>query len=270
MEPLFSAPPPVPGKVIKLGSQAARNASTVLLLQQRLNALGCGPLEENGVFDRETLAAVKLFQARFADSDGLPLKIDGEVGPLTWAALFGAQSVPVHNEASSPLLSAVIDFAGTQVGVREAPPGSNRGPQVDKYLRSVGLDPNAGSFAWCVAFLFFCFEQAAKKLERGNPMIKTAGVLDHWNKAGAKGVPRVTAARAAGNPALVKPGQIFVIDTGGGHGHSGLVERVLGGKLVTVEGNSNEGGSREGIGVFRRSQRKIVSINKGFVDYGTS
>jgi hypothetical protein len=65
----------------------------------------------------------------------------------------------------------------------------------------------------------------------------------------------------------VKPGQIFTIDTGGGNGHAGFVLEVVGGKLITVEGNTNDNGSREGIGVFRRESRKILSINKGFVDY---
>ena len=133
-------------------------------------------------------------------------------------------------------------------------------------MASVGLNP-AGQFAWCVAFVYFCFEQAAKKLGRSNPMIKTGGVLDHWNRAGTQGVSRITNARAINNPSLVKPGQIFAISLGGGLGHTGLVERVAGGKLVTIEGNTNDGGSRDGIGVFRRSMRKINSINKGFVDY---
>jgi hypothetical protein len=36
---------------------------------------------------------------------------------------------------------------------------------------------------------------------------------------------------------------------------------------VTIEGNTNEGGGREGIGVFRRNRRKVRGINKGFIDY---
>ena len=39
--------------------------------------------------------------------------------------------------------------------------------------------------------------------------------------------------------------------------------------LVTNEGNTNDGGSRDGIGVFRRQARKIAQINKGFIDYGS-
>jgi hypothetical protein len=39
------------------------------------------------------------------------------------------------------------------------------------------------------------------------------------------------------------------------------------GRLLTVEGNTNDGGSRNGIGVFQRDARKINQINKGFIDY---
>jgi hypothetical protein len=38
---------------------------------------------------------------------------------------------------------------------------------------------------------------------------------------------------------------------------------VAGGKLITIEGNTNDGGSREGVGVFLRESRKIAQINKG-------
>ena len=98
-------------------------------------------------------------------------------------------------------------------------------------------------------------------------MIKTAGVLDHWSRAGSQGIARITAAKARNNPALVKPGHIFCINRSSGLGHTGLVEHVLGGKLVSIEGNTNEGGSGEGIGVFHRNLRKVSSIDIGFIDY---
>jgi hypothetical protein len=60
---------------------------------------------------------------------------------------------------------------------------------------------------------------------------------------------------------------IFVLDTGGGAGHTGLVVSIEGGRLITLEGNTNDGGSREGVGVFRCNGRKIVNINRGFIDY---
>lgn len=263
--PQVTARPSFPGKIVKLGH---KDKDTVLIVQRRLNEMGAGPLDETGEFDKKTDGAVRLFQARSTDTDGLPLRIDGEIGSLTWAALFGAESVTIRHDTASDLLTEVLAFAVSQIGVMETSP--NRGPQVDQYVKSVGLDP-AGRFAWCVAFVYFCFEKASKKLGRTNPMVKTAGVLDHWNRAEGKGATRITNLRARNNPALIKPGHIFVIDTGpaGGAGHTGLVEKVIGGKLVTIEGNTNEGGSRDGVGVFRRTQRTIASINKGFIDYGS-
>lgn len=257
---------PYPGRVIKKGE---KDKAIVLAVQRRLNESGVGPIKEDGDFGKNTDGAVRLFQARFPDADGQPLKTDGQIGSITWGVLFGTKSVPVGDTpvASTPLMK-VVEIAGSLVGVMEKPAGSNRGPQVDKFLKSVGLNPAAGSYAWCVAFIYYCFDEAAKSLGLANPMVKTAGVLDLWSKAGARKVPRITTSKAAGDPHLVKPGHIFIMDYGGGRGHAGIVERVVGGKLVTIEGNTNDGGSREGVGVFRREQRKIVSINKGFIDYG--
>ncbi len=257
---------PYPGRVVRIGHT---NKTLVKVIQARLNAIGCGPLPENGVFGSRTANAVKLFQARFPDVTGRPLVIDGELGSLSWGALFGAPTVPSSTVPPSALAAEAIGVALGQVGVMEDPLGSNRGPQIDEYLRGAGLNPAKGSFAWCVAFTHFCYKTAADTLGVKNPHIKTAGVLDHWNRAATKAnVVRVTHAKAVANPALVTPGSLFVISTGGGFGHSGMVIEVANGRLVTVEGNTTEvTGSREGIGVYRREVRKIASINKGFIDY---
>lgn len=271
VDPILVNPtqPPLvyPGKLIK---KDFPQPEVVKAVQRRLNELGCGPLLEDGQFGAKTEKAVRIFQLKFTDPDGLPLKVDGVVGSITWVSLFGQQSMQ-NNVAPDPdqlLLRRVLFVAGTQVGIKEVPPGSNRGPRVDEYVTSVGLNP-AGKYPWCVAFVYWCFDKASKDLGLPkNPMIKTAGVIDHWNKAGAQGIPRITASKARNNPALVKPGHIFCVNLGSGFGHTGLVEQVVGGKLITIEGNTNEGGSREGIGVFRRSLRKIADIDLGFINYG--
>lgn len=260
---------PFPGRIVKVGDS---DKATVKEIQHRLNSVGCGPIAEDGVFDKEgTEKAVKLFQARFPDVTGRPLEIDGKVGSLTWGAMFGVSTVPSNSAAPSALAKAAIDFAITQIGVMEKPIGSNRGPQVDDYLRAVGLNPAGGGvkgFFWCVAFTHFCYKKAAENLGLQNPHIKTAGVLDHWNKAGTKPkVVRVTNAKAVADPGLVKPGSLFIIDLGGELGHSGMVIEVANGRLVTIEGNTNDNGTNNGIGVFQRDARKISKINKGFIDY---
>jgi len=254
-----------PGHVV---SENESDKAIVKTLQKRLNDVGCGPIDVDGVFGEQTKNATMLFQTRHTDIFGHDLEVDGEVGSLTWAALFGDSTVPeVLSHPSSDLLTEVIAFAATQIGVMEKPPGSNAGPEVEQYQASVGLkrgDP------WCAAFEYFSFAKASEKLGRSNPMIKTGGVLDHWDRARKKGIPVVLATDASENPELVKPGMLFIMSTGGGNGHTGIVEKVIGGRLVTLEGNTSEGGSREGIGVFRRDTRKIVSINKGFIDYGSA
>ena len=258
-----------PGRVIKLGESDARIVKALkvqlnrALVLQRGEAIKIDP--EAPAFDATMQSAVKLFQSRSADSQGNPLKIDGIVGAITWAALFGDEKVPVVAVASDPLLAQTVQVAGGEEArkVREVPPGSNKGPDVEAYLRSVGL--GAGN-SWCAAFVHWCFGQAAASSGRPNPVFNTGGCLAHWNGAPSMGATRVLSSKAQGDPALLQPGFIFIMDHGGGFGHTGLVERVSGGLITTLEGNSNIGGSREGVGVFRLT-RKINSINKGFIDY---
>ena len=57
---------------------------------------------------------------------------------------------------TTPLAAAALRYAQSQVGQREQPKGSNRGPMVDKYLASVGLQPG---YAWCQAFVYWCYLQ---------------------------------------------------------------------------------------------------------------
>lgn len=250
--------------VISKGSEGP----AVELIQRRLNELGCGPIEEDGQFGRQTAAAVQLFQARSVDMRGMALKTDGSVGPLTWAALFPTVPLPTPSFCSDLAKEAVrIAAAQEAANVREEPPGSNRGQMIDQYVRSVGLDPS-GQYAWCAAFVYWCFDQAATRKGASNPVNRTGSVLDHWRMAASNArAKRLLIAEGTADPSLVLPGMIFVLATGAGAGHTGLIEQVEGQYLTTIEGNTNEGGSREGIGVFRRTSRKISQINRGFIAY---
>lgn len=250
-----------PGRLIKQGEQ---DKAIVKAVQKRLNETGCGLLDEDGDFGTKTANAVKLFQARFSALDGTALIIDGKIGSITWAVLFGSDKVRV-TEKTSDLLAEVIKIAESQIGVRETK--RNQGPEVNVFLKSVGLDAAKGDFAWCAAFVYWCFKTASEKLGKENPAVKKAGVINMWNTAASAGITRLLSADAVSNPSKIKPGFVFVIGNSNGTGHTGIVERVEAGKLITIEGNTNEVGSREGIGVFRHSHRKINSINKGFIDY---
>ena len=145
-----------PGHEITIGE---KDRAIVELIQRRLNAVGCD-VQVTGTYAATTRDAVKLYQSRSADTHGVPLRVDGIVGPITWAALFGPDTVPTTPPPSSPLISEALVIASSQIGVKEQPLGSNRGPQVDQYLESVGLNPEEGSFPWCAAFLYWCFDHA--------------------------------------------------------------------------------------------------------------
>lgn len=258
-----------PGRVIKMGETDARIVKTLktalnkALVLRGSEAIALAP--DNPQFGPKMKQAVCLFQARHLDAQGRPLNTDGEVGSLTWAALFDPADVPQQVEASDQFLGAVLQVAGSQAdaGVREQPRDSNRGPEVDAYLIRAGVRPG---LAWCCAFTYWCFDEAAQQAGRANPMFKTAGCLAHWQNAPRQGARRVLARDAVADPSAVQPGAIFIMDFGGGLGHTGFVEHMEGGYIHTIEGNTDASQGREGGGVYRL-QRKLVSINKGFIDY---
>jgi CHAP domain len=261
-----------PGRIIKAGE---RNGAIVMALKARLNeALGLSGEQAldvaNPNFGPRMTQAVMMFQARHVDSHGNPLKTDGEIGSVAWEVLFGAGSVPVATVADDALLAEALRIAQAEEAaqVREERPPMNRGLRVDEYQLRTGLRLKAGKdgFAWCACFLYFCFDEAAKQLGRRNPVIKTAGCQDHWNKARNAGIAQITGTRATAKPELVKPGMIFIMAFSEGTGHTGIVESVHGGFITSIEGNTNLDGSRDGFGVFRM-ERKINTINKGFIDY---
>src|SRR5215471_15929725 len=116
--PSTPAPSPLPPhRAVRVGDT---RADLVQAIQTRLDALGCGPLEIDGVFGAETAAAVKLLQTRRGET------VDGIVGPATWAALFGA---PAPAPPAAGILLATVEIAISQIGVVESG-GPNRGPQV--------------------------------------------------------------------------------------------------------------------------------------------
>ena len=257
-----------PGRVIKLGET---DPQVVPVLAAQLNrVLALPPAEAlstaaGTTFDAAMKRAVQTFQARNLDDQGNPLKADGEIGSITWGVLFGAGTVPMSSAASDPFLAHVLQIARAEekAQVREVPVNSNRGPRVEQYLARAGVGPG---LAWCCAFTYWCFDEAAKAEGRKNPMFKTAGCLAHWNGAPTVGARRIQKFQAVADPSLVQPGMVFIMDFGGGAGHTGFIEAVSGGHINTIEGNTDASQTREGGGVYRLT-RKIADISKGFIDY---
>ena len=136
-----------PNRGIKQGET---DTAIVTAIQKRLTEAGCGSFTTFGVYGLKTVAAVKLFQSTHRDQDGNPLEMDGKIGSITWAALFGIEEVPVVVNSANDLSAEAVKIARSQIGVIEEPPGSNRGPKVDEYLNCAGCPP--GNF-WCAGFV---------------------------------------------------------------------------------------------------------------------
>lgn len=140
----------------------------------------------------------------------------------------------------------VLEIAKTQLGQQEQPKGSNWGEPVKTYLKSVGITFPA---SWCMAFVYWCYNQLPN-----NKMFKSGGVLNVWNNSKQN--------RVTGDPL---PGDVFIMDFGKGLGHTGIVEKSDAEFIYTIEGNTNDEGSREGYEVCRRKRAK--SKIKGYLRY---
>ena len=62
-----------------------------------------------------------------------------------------------------------LSVARSYVGVREDPPGSNRGEHVERFLKLCGIAPGE---PWCAAFVYTCIAEAAKSSGCANPFAK--------------------------------------------------------------------------------------------------
>jgi hypothetical protein len=137
-----------------------------------------------------------------------------------------------------------LEVALTQLNVRETEP--NRGPQVDEYLRSCGLEPTAGSYPWCVAFVRWCCSRVGIWLPR------TASVKRLWEMGEELRVE------------TPEPGDVAVHLRPDGKGHVGFFMRAEDGDIETCDGNTNAAGSREGDRVAIKARPRVY-WNMGFL-----
>lgn len=151
--------------------------------------------------------------------------------------LYGAICLIAFSWGSLPG-SNLLSIARAEIGVREAT-NRNDGARVEEYLAAVGLKKGD---KYCAAYVSWCFKKAGYLAPRTG-----------WCPA------------LFPKDRLVKepfPGCVFGLyfPSLKRIAHVGFVERIRGKYCVTIEGNTNPEGSREGGGVFRRMRyRKTIS-----------
>ena len=128
--------------------------------------------------------------------------------------------------------SRIIATAAKEVGVREKT-GQNDGKAIAEYLRSVGLNRPE---PYCAAFVCWVFQKEGLSKPRSG-----------WSP---DLFPQSRLARSAlpGNVIGIYFPQLKRI------AHAGLIEKVDGSWISTIEANTNVSGSREGDGVYRKKR----------------
>tara|TARA_X000001388_G_scaffold20926_3_gene13869 strand:- start:2100 stop:2870 length:771 start_codon:yes stop_codon:yes gene_type:complete len=236
-------------KTVKRGDRGPE----VKELQEWLNLhdFGTGIDGDFGPATEETLKRFQLNEGLIAD---------GIAGPRSWNALQlpMTRATAVSLRAEPPMFSyreAVVEYARQHLieHPREVG-GQNRGPWVRLYCEGNDGDP----WAWCAGFVSYILTQATnhhgvecpiKYTLSCDQMAKDAMESDRlirWASKETDGVhPSV----------VVKPGDVFLVYKGNNDWtHTGIITSVSTTSIQTIEGNTNDEGSREGYEVCARTR----------------
>ena len=169
---------------------------------------------------------------------------------LVWLICF------FNSAFSQPLLTEVqvrknlVSAAEKYVGVREAT-GKNDGVIVEKILKGVNLPKGQ---PWCAALMAQCYSDA----DIPHPK---SGYCPDWFKTNVvykRTVKTITEFK-------FKEGQVFGLyfESKGRVAHEGMLVSETKFSYVTIEGNTNDGGSRDGDGCYKmiRNKRTIYVIS---------
>ncbi|WP_242696003.1 peptidoglycan-binding protein [Desertivirga brevis] len=130
-----------------------------------------------------------------------------------------------------------------EIGVKEKS-GKNDGVRVEEYLAYAGL--KRGS-PWCASFVCWALGKAGIPNPRSG---YSPSLFPKSKQIWIRGSPF---------PKKLLIGDVFGLyfPEKGRIAHVGFVDRIQSNMLISVEGNTNEAGSREGDGVFRK--RRLLS-----------
>ena len=170
---------------------------------------------------------------------------------------------------SLPLRQKLIAIATAEVGVREVPRNSNRGPRVLEYQRATNL--SGTGWPWCAAFVCWCIREWGRDPAVLDALKLTPDTFAVWRPrtAAAYGFHEwaerrdLTIFDENENPgeATLHTGDIITFDTS----HIGLLQDDTAQTIYTIEGNTDEAGAREGGGVYAKSRprshlRKVIRL----------
>lgn len=222
---------------------SGQKGSAVKKLQEwlSLNNFSCEP---DGIFGKATFSCLQRFQQK----KGLPA--DQSLTPDCWQQLITPmQRALTHSTATDNLSAAVLAVA--QKHLAEHPVevgGDNKGPWVRLYMKG-----NEGTaWFWCAGFVSFVLQQACWQQQQKMPIPGSfsCDLLASQGKAVGWFVPEKQAS-------MIKQDQILIFLNRKSNSdwiHTGLGFDMQDGVFQTIEGNTNNDGSRNGYEVCQRTR----------------
>lgn len=156
------------------------------------------------------------------------------------------------NSYGQSAVSACVQKTYTaEIGIREAT-GHNDGTRVEQYLKAAKSQKGN---AWCAAFVYWTFEQCQYI------SISAPAWSPSWFPSQRVIYSRTNTTVNSNQP---QPGDVFGLyfESKKRIAHVGFIDIWGTDWVITVEGNTNEAGSREGDGVYkkRRPKRTIYKV----------
>jgi uncharacterized protein (TIGR02594 family) len=145
-------------------------------IQQALAGVGYRPGPIDGVWGRQTAAAVRAFQARHG------LEPDGIVGPITLAALFPGAAID-DNGLDNPTLTWFQE-ARRLIGTREQP-GSGSNPDILDWAGDQGIKYGGDDIPWCGLFVGHCISSTLDREPTPTALLRARS----WQSFGIKSEP---------------------------------------------------------------------------------
>jgi hypothetical protein len=178
----------------------------------------------------------------------LGVSADGADGPVTWNAILSELSTKKDIMNGKDIPEKMVALAREEIGVSEVD-GTNCGPRVDEYKAATWLDPDKG-WPWCAAFICWLVREAINGEDIKFKRPRTAGAWDFENWAKQQDGKGVDLRKPSNED--IKAGDIVVFT----FSHIGLAVKDIdsSGYVVTIEGNTNGAGSREGGSVLEKKR----------------
>ena len=178
----------------------------------------------------------------------LGVSADGADGPVTWNAILSELSTKKDIMNGKDIPEKMVALAREEIGVSEVD-GTNCGPRVDEYKGATWLDADKG-WPWCAAFICWLVREAIEGEEIKFKRPRTAGAWDFENWAKQQVANGIDLRKPTNED--IKAGDIVVFS----FSHIGLAVKEIdsSGYVVTIEGNTNGAGSREGGSVLEKKR----------------